>query len=162
MKLYIKQKVFSLASRFNITDEEGNERYTVEGELLSLTRRLHIYDHRGEEVSLIHRELFTLMPRFVVERNGRQTACIKKRFTFLKPVYDIEGKGWHVEGDFFAHDYQIVDGSGSVIASIHKVWMSWGDSFELELVSSEDEVDLIAVILAIDVVMDSESSSSNS
>ncbi len=48
MKLYIKQKVFSLASRFNITDEEGNERYTVEGELLSLTRKLHIYDHRGE------------------------------------------------------------------------------------------------------------------
>ncbi|SMC70721.1 Uncharacterized protein YxjI [Oscillospiraceae bacterium] len=161
MKLYIKQKVFSLASRFNITDEDGNERYTVEGELLSLTRRLHIYDYRGEEVSLIHKELFTLMPRFVVERNGQVTATIKKRFTFLKPAYDIEGKGWHVEGDFFSHDYQIVDQSGEIIASIHKVWMSWGDSFELDLVSSEDEVDLIAVILAIDIVMDSESSSSS-
>ena len=161
MKLYIKQKVFSLASRFNITDEDGNERYTVEGELLSLTRRLHIYDCRGEEVSLIHRELFSFMPRFVVERNGRQTACIKKRFTFLKPVYDIEGKGWTVQGDFFSHDYQIVDQSGEIIASIHKVWMSWGDSFELDLISSEDEVDLIAVILAIDIVMDSESSSNS-
>ena len=159
MKLYIKQKVFSLASRFNITDDEGNERYKVEGELLSLTRRLHIYDQRGEEAALIHKELFTFMPRFVVERDGHVTASIKKRFTLFKPVYDIEGKGWHVEGDFFAHDYQIVDDHGSTIAYIHKVWMSWGDSFELDLVSSEDEVDLIAVILAIDVVLDSEQSS---
>jgi len=162
MKFYIKQKVFSLASRFNITDEDGNERYTVEGELLSLTRRLHIYDQRGEEAALIHKELFTLMPRFVVERNGQVTAAIKKRFTLFKPSYDIEGKGWHVEGDFFAHDYRIVDNSGAVVAYIHKVWMSWGDSFELELVSSEDEVDLIAVILAIDVVLDSEQSSNYS
>lgn len=160
MKLYIKQKVFSLASRFNITDEEGNERYRVKGELLSFTRRLHIYDLRGEEVAQVHKELFTLMPRFVVERNGQVTAAIKKRLTLFKPEYDIDGKGWHVEGDLLAHDYRIYAGS-SVIATIHKVWMSWGDSFELDLESSEDEVDLIAIILAIDVVLDIEQSSAD-
>ena len=162
MKFYIKQKVFSLASRFNITDEDGNERYTVEGELLSLTRRLHIYDQRGEEAALIHKELFTLMPRFVVERNGQVTAAIKKRFTLFKPSYDIEGKGWHVEGDFFAHDYRIVDNSGAVVAYIHKVWMSWGDSFEIDYANGVDERMLLAVILAIDTVMDNSGSGSHS
>ena len=33
MKLYMKQKVFSFADRFYIKDEEGRDRYYVEGEL---------------------------------------------------------------------------------------------------------------------------------
>lgn len=32
MKLYIKQKVFSLTSKFTVKDEAGNDRYFVEGE----------------------------------------------------------------------------------------------------------------------------------
>ena len=43
---------------------------------------------------------------------------------------------------------------GRVIASVHKVWMSWGDSFELDIQDTDDEVGLIAVILVIDAVMD--------
>ena len=35
MKLYIKQKVFSIGERFTVKDEFGNDRYFVEGEWLS-------------------------------------------------------------------------------------------------------------------------------
>lgn len=35
MKLYIKQKVFSLSAEFSVKDEAGNDRYFVEGEILS-------------------------------------------------------------------------------------------------------------------------------
>ena len=44
MKLYIKQKVFSLTSKFTVKDESGNDRYFVEGEFFSLRGRLHIMD----------------------------------------------------------------------------------------------------------------------
>ncbi|MBO4636052.1 MAG: LURP-one-related family protein [Clostridiales bacterium] len=162
MRLYIKQKVFSLRAKFNITDQQGYERYHVEGELLSLTRKLHIYDAGGEEVALVHKKLISLLPQFVIEKNGRETARIKKRFTLFKPAYEVEGKGWTVQGDLWSHDYEITDSRGTVIADIHKVWMSWGDSFELDLDSREDEVDLLAVILAIDMVMDDQAAAANS
>ena len=160
MKLYIKQKL-TLRTKFDITDSEGCERYHVVGELFSMTRKLHIYDSNGTEVALIRRALMEFMPKFIIEKNGRKSACIKKKFTLMKPVYEVEGKGWRVQGDTWAHNYVIVNNGGGVIASIHKVWMSWGDSFELDLNSPQDEVDLLAVILAIDMVMDDQAAASS-
>ena len=153
MKLYIKQQIFSIGSRFNITDEYGLERYSVQGEIFTLGKKLHIYDPNGEEVAFIQQKLFSVMPRFYVYVNGNKIAEILKEFTFLKPRYDIFGKNWTVEGDFLAHDY-IISEHGNEIASVHKVWMSWGDSFELSIYNTEDEIGLIAVILTIDAVMD--------
>ena len=159
MKLYIKQKVFSFGAKFNITDEFEEEHYRVEGEVFTLAPKLHIYDTTGNEVALVQRKLQSLMPRFYVYVNGLQIAEMVKEITFLKPRYYIIGKGWTVEGDFMAHDYSIMS-NGDEIARIHKVWMSWGDSFELDVYDTDDEVGLIAVILAIDAVLDSGNSNS--
>lgn len=41
MKLYIKQKVFSIGAKFHITDENGENRYRVEGEVFTLGKKLH-------------------------------------------------------------------------------------------------------------------------
>ena len=153
MKLYIRQKVFSFGAKFNITDEYGEERYRVEGEVFTFAPKLHIFDVTGNEVALVQRKLLSLMPRFYVYVDGEQIAEIIKEITFLKQKYDIIGKGWTVDGDFTAHDYSIKS-NGDEIARIHKVWMSWGDSFELDIRDTDDEVVLIAVILAIDAVMD--------
>ena len=154
MKLYIRQKVFSFGAKFNVTDEFEEEHYKVEGEVFTLVPKLHIYDTTGYEVALVQKKLLSLMPKFYVYVNGLQIAEIVKEITFLKPRYYIIGKDWTVEGDLLAHDYSIMS-NGNEIARIHKVWMSWGDSFELDIYDTEDEVGLIAVILAIDAVMDS-------
>ena len=106
------------------------------------------------KLPLCKKKLLSLMPKFYVYVNGLQIAEIVKEITFLKPRYYIIGKGWTVEGDLLAHDYSIMS-NGNEIARIHKVWMSWGDSFELDIYDTEDEVGLIAVILAIDAIMDS-------
>ena len=161
MKLYIKQKVFSIGAKFNITDEYGEERYRVEGEIFTLGKKLHIYNPNGDEVALVQQKLLSIMPRFHIFVNGEKIAEILKEFTFLRPRYDIFGKNWTVEGDFLAHDYTIME-QGNRIASVHKVWMSWGDSFELEIYDTQDEVGLIAVILVIDAVMDSNNNSYSS
>lgn len=82
-------------------------------------------------------------------------AVIKKKFTMLKPKYIIEGPNWEVQGDFLSHDYTITDG-GRPIVSIYKKWLSWGDTFELDIADESHEVLAIAVVLAIDAVMDSQ------
>lgn len=158
MKLYIKQKVFSFKDRFTVKDECGNDRYYVEGELLSFGKKLHIYDMNSNEVAFVKQKVITFMPKFTVEIDSKQVAEIVKKFTFLKPKYYIDGLGWDVNGDFFAHNYEITD-NGRTVVSIHKQWMSWGDTFELDIESSSDEVIALAVVLAIDAVIDSQQTS---
>ena len=152
MKLYIKQKVFSWGDKFTVKDELGNDRYIVEGEIFTFGKKLHVYDLQGREVAFIQQEVWSWMPRFYVFCGGRQVAEIKKKFTFLFSKYTIEGLGWEIDGSFMGHDYEITR-NGQPIVSIRKEWMTWGDSYELNIANPSDEIVALAVVLTIDCVM---------
>jgi uncharacterized protein YxjI len=100
----------------------------------------------------VREQLISFRPKFIVEIDGQQVAEIVTKITLLKPKYYIEGPGWEGTGRILEHDYSVMDG-GDVIASIHKKWMSWGDSYEIDIDDPENEVFALAVVLAIDVVM---------
>ena len=151
MKLYIKQKVFSWSDKFTVKDEMGNDRYLVEGEIFSFGKKLHVYDLQGREVAFIKQELWSWMPTYYVFCGDRQVAQIKKEWTFFFPKYTIEGLGWEINGSFMAHDYEITQ-NGSPIVSIRKEWMTWGDSYELNISNPRDEIVALAVVLTIDCV----------
>ena len=159
MQLYMKQKVFSWNDKFTIQNSFGEDKYFVEGKLISIGKKLRIYDAAGTELAFVNQKVVSLMPKFCVEMNGEEVAVIKKKFTLLKPKYLIEGPGWEVQGDFMGHDYVISDGGRPVVA-IHKKWMAWGDTFELDITDESHEVLAVAVVLAIDAVMDSQQSNS--
>ena len=161
-KLYMKQKVFSLCDRFTVKDENEQDRYYVEGEIFTIGKKLHICDMAGSEVAFVQQKVLTLLPRFYVYVDGAQVAEIVKEFTFLRPCYRIDGPGWRVNGDFWAHDYEIVDMSGRPIVAVHKVWLAWGDSYELDVARREDEVQALATVLAIDCVLDAASAAASS
>lgn len=152
MKLFMKQKVFSWRGKFSVKDEYEQDRYSVEGEFFTLGRKLHIYDALGTEVALVHQKAFSFLPRFHVYVGGKLCAEIVKEFTFMRPKYKIEGLDWQISGDFWAHQYEITS-SGLPVASISKAWMSWGDSYVIDIARSEDELLALAVVLAIDCVM---------
>ncbi len=154
MKLYIKQKVFSWGDKFTVKDAAGEDRYFVEGEVFSLGKKLHVYNRNGQEVAFIQQKLLTWMPRYSVVMGGSEVAQVVQKFTFFRPRYTIEGLGWEVDGDFFAHDYQVHQ-AGRTIAAISKEWMTWGDSYELDIADSANEVMALAVVLTIDAVIES-------
>ncbi len=154
MKLYIKQKVFTIKDKFTVKNEAGNDKYFVEGKLLSLGKKFYIYNMEKEEVAYIEQKLMNLMPKFFVYVKGEKIAEIHKKFSFLKPKYEIVGKNWVTNGDLWAHEYNITDmDSGNQIASMHKEWMTWGDSYMLDIVDEKHEISIMALILAIDAVM---------
>ena len=155
MKLYIKQKVFAIGDKFNVTDAEGQIRYTVEGELISLGKRLHIFDSSHRELALVKQKLLTLLPRFLVLVNGQETAQIARKMAMFRSKFLVEGLGWEVIGEVLQHDYTIRD-NGRTIAAIHKKWMSWGDSYEMDIADDADEITALAVVLAIDAVLDAD------
>ena len=160
MKLYIQQKVFSWADRFTVQDEAGRDCYSVVGELFTWGKKLHVYGADGGEAAFIRQRVFSFLPRYEVFVGGELAAEIVKEFTLLRPRYRIDGLGWDIDGSFWAHDYEITK-QGRGIVSIHKAWMSWGDCYELDVADPADTLTALAVVLAIDCVMASASSSAN-
>lgn len=156
MKLYIRQKVFSWKDRFTVKDADGRDCYTVEGEVFTFGRKLHVYDMTGREVIFIEQEVWAWMPRYHVYIQGRHAAEIRRKFTWLKPYYEIIGPDWTAEG--YLMDCRITNKGRSDMGSIAKEWMSWGDSYELTIVRPEDELLLLAILLVIDCVADSNNS----
>ena len=161
MKLYMKQKVFSWADTFTVKDQMGEDKYFIKGEAFSWGKKLHVYDRSGREVAFVRQKLWTFMPRYMVSVNGTDVAEIVKEFTFLRPRYSIIGPGWEVDGSFWEHDYEVTE-NGRPIVSIRKEWMTWGDTYELDIADAENEVMALAVVLAIDCVLDAQQNANNS
>jgi uncharacterized protein YxjI len=118
-------------------------------------------DAGGTELAFVRQKVMSWLPRFFVEINGQEVAAIVKEFTFFKPSYLIEGPGWSLTGDFWAHNYSLTDSSGNVIMTVSKEYFSWGDSFVFDIVNPADEIMCLAVGLAIDACMDAEENSAS-
>ena len=157
MKLYIKQKLWSWKDKFTVKDEYGEDRYTVEGEFFSLGRKLHVCDMAGREVVFIEQELMSWMPRYNVQVNGQDAAQIAQKFAWFHPKYEIIGPDWTVEGDWWAHDYEVTSDQRGCVVRISKEWMTWGDSYELDIADPADELLALAIVLTIDCVKASQS-----
>lgn len=159
--LYIKQKVFSWGDKFSVKDELGTDKYTVQGEVFSWGKKLHVYDEHGTEVVFIQQKVFSFLPKFFIYVDGQQVAEIVKQFTFFKQAYAVNGTSWTVEGDFWAHNYRIFDGEVPV-CSITKTYFSWGDSYQLDIRETVNEKLALAVVLAIDAVLEMSRNNANS
>jgi uncharacterized protein YxjI len=138
MKLFIKQKVFSWNDKFTIKDETGTDRYFVEGEIFSFGKKLHVYDAYQTERIFLQQKVWSFMPRFFVFVDGLQVAEIVKEFTFMKPKYSVLGLNWEVNGNFWAHDYEILN-QAHVVVTIKKEWLTWGDTYVLDINDARDE-----------------------
>ena len=155
MKLYLKQKVFSIGEKFYVYDANGEERYRVEGEIFSFGKKLHVYDRNEREVAFIRQRITAFMPRYYIEKNGVEVAEVVRKFTFFYPKYEIGGLGWAVDGDFFDHEYVIENGRRE-IASVSKQWFTWGDTYEISIPYDSDELAALAVVLVIDACIEAE------
>ena len=160
MKLYMKQKVFSWRDQFKVWDEANNVRYIVEGELFTLGKRLHVYDSQSRELAFIKEKIWSFLPRYFVYIGQTRQAEIVKRLSLFRPKYEVAGPGWEISGNIWSHDYEILE-QGRPSVRIHKKWMSWGDSYELDIDDSRNELLTLAVVLAIDCVMDAEAAASS-
>lgn len=160
MKLYIKQKVFSLKDKFNIYDENGETRYYVEGEIFTLGKKLHVFDRNGNEVAFIRQKVWSFLSRYFIERNGDVVATVVKQFSF-KPHYEIAELGWSVSGNFWEHDYSI-EGNKGIEAVINKKWFAWGDTYEIDITYDENAVNCLCVVLIIDAVLASQAAAASS
>ena len=160
---YLKQKVWTLGDHFNIVDEYGNPRFTVQGRLFALGDQLRISDIYGDELAFIKQELLILKKQYQVFRNQRLWARVLKKITLFKDKYIIDVHGpddYIISGDFTDHFYTF-SRKGKPVAFITKKWFSWGDSYRIEIDPKEDDVLILTAAIVIDMAsQDDESSTS--
>lgn len=154
MKLYIKERVFSWGDKFDVWDENGDVQYTVAGEVFTWGKKLHVYDATGRERIYIQQELLTWMPCYHIFIDGQEALQIRRKFTFFRPQYYIEGLNWQIDGDYFGHNYRITQ-NGRMVAEIEKAWMRWGDSYELTFTDATTILPALAAIITIDCIDES-------
>lgn len=150
-QLYIKQRVFSLSGKFTVKDKEQRDVYYVEGSFMQIPKTFSIMNMARDEVALITKKTFSFLPKFFVEVNGQERLTIKKEFTFFKARYTIDGTGIEIRGNWWDMDFQVMQ-DGEVIGQVNKEWLSWGDTYKVEILDEEMETVVIAIVIAIDCV----------
>ena len=149
MKLLFKQRLFSWFDSYDIYDEAGNTIFVVKGQL-AWGHRLKIYDAQGREIGTVKERILTLLPKFEMYLGDRYIGCISKEFTFFLPKYNIDCNGWHIDGDLFEWDYQILNSSGRPVANITKELWNWTDTYVIDVLDSQDALCALMLVLAID------------
>lgn len=150
MGLYIRQRIFSWTDSYDVYDESGEARYEVRAEFFSLGHQIHVYDKRtGQEVGSIHEKLLRFLPTFEIVIGGRLQGTVRKELTFLRPRYQVDYRGWAVEGDLLGWDYRVTQG-GRVVMAISKELLSWSDTYVLRYDNPADEMPGLLLVLAID------------
>lgn len=160
MKLYMKQKVFSLKQDFNIYDHNQTPLFRISGKLFSLGRQLRIYDTlTDEELAYVKETPFRLLTQLKIYRDNDYVATIQQKLTFFKTKMAIQDLGWTIEGDFLDWHYVIKDADHQTIAEVEAKLLSWSDTFEITIDDTEvDPIVVLAIILAIDTIRDKQQS----
>ena len=155
----IRERFFRLGDDSEVTDDQGRPVLRVDGKVFSLRNRLVLRDPEGREVAQVHRKLAALRPTYEVEVGGREAARIRKHlFTPFGDRFTIDVPGpddLEMSGDLFDHEFTIRRG-GQTVATVSKRWFSMRDTYAVDVAPGEDDLLILASVLALDLAEDQE------
>ncbi|MDO4608391.1 MAG: LURP-one-related family protein [Clostridia bacterium] len=149
MKLIFKQRLFSWFDSYDIYNTFGEVVYTVKGQL-AWGHTLKIFDSNGLEIATVKEKIFSWLPRFEMYFGDRYIGSISKEFTFFKPKFNIDFNGWHIEGNFFEWDYQILAANGYRIATVSKEIFKFTDTYTIDVCHERYALCALMLVIAID------------
>lgn len=149
MKLYFKQRLFSWFDSYDIYGEDGQTLYTVEGQF-AWGHKLHILNAAGEHIATVKEVVLTFLPRFELYLGEQYIGCIQKKFSLLRPQYQIDCNGWQVSGDWMGWDYRITGANGQPVATVSKELFRLTDTYVIDVSDTRDALCALMLTLAID------------
>ena len=151
MKLYIKQRVFSLGDKYNIYNERQQLIYHVKSQLISFGAKLFLMNERDEEQYFIKQKITFFLKRYEIYKGNLLCASIEQKLGFFKSQITINSTygDFEVIGNLWGLDYEIQK-DGVYFGAVHKAILSWGDSYELDIPEETDSAFFAAVVVAID------------
>src|SRR5215211_7063053 len=124
-------------------------------------RRLPDSRHPPFARDLPERKLVAMRPTYQISIAGQQAAEVRKRlFTPFGDRFTIDVPGpddLDMTGDPFDHEFTIRRG-GQTVATISKQWFSMRDTYAVDVAPGQDDVLILASVLALDLAEDQERS----
>src|SRR5215470_16249962 len=160
MKMYVlRERMFGLGEDAGITDEAGRPVLQVDGKVMSLHNRLILRDPGGREAGQVRRRLAALRPAYEISIGGKDVAEVRKHlFTPFGERFTIDVRGagdLEISGDLLDHEFTITR-DGQTVATISKRWLSMTTSYAVDIAPGEDDVLILASVLALDLAIDAE------
>jgi uncharacterized protein YxjI len=155
----IRERLVRLGEDSDITDEQGRPLFHVDGKVLTLHDRLVIRDTEGREVAQVQRKLVALRPTYEVTVAGQEAAEVRKHlFSPFGDRFTIDVPGpddLEMRGDLFDHEFTIRRG-GEEVATVSKRWLSFRDTYAVDIAPGQDALVILASVLALDLAEDRE------
>ena len=155
----IRERLFGLGEDSDITDQAGEPVLHVDGKVLSLHNRLILHDPAGREVGQVNRKLAALRPTYEITMDGKDVAEVRKHlFTPFGERFTIDVRdagGMEIDGDLLCHEFTI-QRDGQTVAAISKRWLTMTASYAVEVAPGEDDLLILASVLALDLAIDAE------
>ena len=89
----IKEKFWSWGNDFKITDEQGNDRFLIDGQAFSWGDNLSFQDLQGNELAFISQKMMSFKPRYQILVNGSVFAEVVKEFSWFKQKFFLDVPG---------------------------------------------------------------------
>jgi len=154
MKYRMREKIWSLGDSFTIQDEDGRDVFQVRGRAFSWGDKLSFQDLEGRELAFISQKLLSFKPRYELYRDGALFAEIVKEFSWLRKRFTLDVPGpndYSIEGSFWDHEF-VFHRAGVEVARASKSYLSWTDSYGVDIADQEDAVAILATCVVIDLV----------
>ena len=159
MRYVIRERFFRLGEDSDITDESGQPVLQVDGKVLTLRDTLVLRDPGGQEVARVRRRLIALRPAYEIEVGGREVAEVRKHFfTPFRDRFTIDLPGTddlEMDGNLFDHEF-IIQRGGQTVATVSKRWFTLRDTYGIDIAPGEDDLLILASVLALDLAEDRE------
>src|SRR5690349_20885695 len=152
----IRQQIFSIGDDFWIENQEGRREFKVDGKALRLRETLIFEDMNGDKLAKIQERLLAFKDTMTVEdAQGREMAVIKKGL--IAPLVDHwkvtvrGGPDLDVQGNILDLEYSIMQRRNK-IADVSKKWLRLADTYGVEIDDGQNDILILAVAIAIDMM----------
>lgn len=150
---YIKERIFTIRSKFDVTNEEGETQYIVEADKFNIGKNISIYNKDGIKVIYFREKIrFGTHKYIAYNSNMDEIAEIKKEF--ICPEYKISGTIGNISmraNDSFARHYDIEYGD-ILIGKIGKDLTFLRDEYYLEVFDEIFTEFLVGLLVMIDMI----------
>ena len=152
----MRQKLIALGDDFYIEDEQGQKVFKVDGKVLRVRDTLIFRDMQGNKLAEIQERMLRIKDTMEIEGpDGKTETTVKKALiTPLRDRWTVKIKGGpdlDVQGNVLDHEYRIGEGRQKV-AEISKKWFRLRDTYGVEIAEGQDDVLILAVTVAIDIM----------
>ena len=154
MKFYVKNKLMSLKGSSNVYDENNQDIYKVKGKFFSITNKKRITDLNGNVLFYVKNKLFNFFfhSSFILDANKHKIAKVKNRF--FRTGFDLIGYEDAISVDRHSITGYSVIKNGEKVGTVKNPVITLTDTYEVEVDSQEDVPFMVALIIAIDNVID--------